>query len=529
MRKPLEESTIITGIRKPIPLPIGGWNTRDPLPSMSNKDAIVLDNIFPRSSDLIIRYGSASYATLPEDAVLTPHNIRTLMSYMAPDGSNNLFAADNTGIYEITGGGDFSAESPDIAATNGEWQYVNMTTAGGNFLWCCNGVDNVALFTGTAWSSITGSSTPAITGIATDEITNVSIHKNRIICTVNDSLSFWYLGTNSISGAASEFPLGALFDLGGYLVATTSWTLDAGAGSDDYFVAITSNGEVAIYKGTNPADAAAWELAGIYRISKPIGKRCFLKVGGDVYIITVAGLYPLSKALIAAGVSATIAVTDKISQAWKEAVDSMGTAFGWQAVLHQNLSMLFVNIPRTYNEGLNLIYSYQFVMNTSTGAWCRFTGQNAECWCVHNGELFFASHATVSKAWTGYNDGSIAIPVRLQTAFMPLIPSSMKRITLVKPIMKANADISFRIGIDVDYEDTSTLTDIDTSLTLGARWDTDKFDEAIFAGEAFINSWRFVTHKPGNTVSFRLRLAIENAKVSLIAFEAVVEKCIGLF
>ena len=53
----------------------------------------------------------------------------------------------------------------------------------------------------------------------------------------------------AVAGAASMFDLGQIFTEGGYLMAMATWTVDAGYGVDDLAVFITSEGEVAVYRG----------------------------------------------------------------------------------------------------------------------------------------------------------------------------------------------------------------------------------------------------------------------------------------
>jgi hypothetical protein len=86
----------------------------------------------------------------------------------------------------------------------------------------------------------------------------ITQHKNRIWFAEKDTLKAWYMGTNAIGGAAAAFDLSALFSRGGYLVALGTWTLDGGAGLDDLLVFVTSEGQVAVYRGTDPAVAANW-------------------------------------------------------------------------------------------------------------------------------------------------------------------------------------------------------------------------------------------------------------------------------
>lgn len=520
MRKALEESQVNTAKRGSFPAPVRGWNARDPYPQMKSNDAIYLDNFFPQLTNVMLRKGWQEFATVPADAVLTPSNIRTLMSYAPPSGTEKLFAATENGIYDVTSGGDVAATS--ASGSNGAWQYVNMTTAGGNFLWCCNGTDACQHFNGTVWAA------PTLTGVTSTDVVNVSIFKNRLILLTKNSLSFYYLPLDSIAGVASAFPLGSLFNLGGYLMATTSWTLDAGEGIDDYFAAITSKGEVAVYKGSDPADAAAFSLVGIYRIPAPIGRRCFVRFGGDVAILTVNGIFPLSKALGSASLDLSTAFSDRIVEAWNGFAERGKDLFGWQGVVFPEASMLLVNVPIIHDDALNVHYSYQFVMNLVTGAWARFTNQHAECWCLHNGEIYFANHNRIRKAWTGESDGNGVIDAKVKTAFNQLGSYGNKRITAIRPLMVSSSDVIVQLGIDTDYDDSITEFSSATYAQLTFLWDSAKWDEAVWSMNLSFAKWRYVFHHPGGTVSLRLRLATKNVSLSWNATDILVEALSGL-
>jgi hypothetical protein len=114
---------------------------------------------------------------------------------------------------------------------------------------------------------------------------------------MKDSTKGVYLATDAIAGAATEFQFGSLFTRGGHLLAIASWTRDGGSGSDDYLVAISSRGQLAVYAGTDPASADTWALVGVFDVPQPIGRRCWRRYGGDVLLLTVEGLFPLSSLL----------------------------------------------------------------------------------------------------------------------------------------------------------------------------------------------------------------------------------------
>lgn len=530
MRQVVRSAAAPTSFGRNVPAPTGGWNARDPIAAMPPKDAVFLDNFFPSPSDVQLRKGSALFATLPVDELptgtppITPHNIRTIMSYQAVSGTAKLFVGLDDGIYDATAGGSVAAVSS--AATNAVWQFVNVTTAGGSFLWCCNGVDKARYYTGSAWVVLDTLSTPALTGITSTDVTNVSLFKSRLFLTEKDSLSFWYLPVNSVAGAAVEFPMGALFRKGGHLMATGSWTLDGGNGPDDYFVAVTSEGEVAVYAGIDPSNAATWALQGVYELGSPLTRRCLVKTAGDLCVLTVEGLYPLSKTLLSGSLNKKAAVSDKISKAWVIYTSEYKDLFGWQPIVFRDATMLLVNVPVLSRHDINAVYSYQFVMNTQTGAWCRFTGLPAEVWGIHDGKLFFALHNKLYQAWTGSDDNGLPIDGKAKTAsFYPAGAGSQARVTLLRPLLYSLQALKLQLGVDTDYDETQTTGSAISYAQSVAMWDNEIWDQSYWSvGASTIAKWRSVAHKPGRAVSVRLRVNSKGVTMSWIGTDLILQK-----
>ena len=278
-----------------VPAPVGGWNARDPIAGMPPADAVILDNFFCTPYDVMVRYGYSNFVTGFTGTV------NTLCSYSPPSGSIKLFAAVGANIYDASISGAVGA-AVATGATSDKWQYCNFGTAGGNFLLLVNGADKLKGYSGSAWWA-DGDGTHDITGVNTALINNISAFKMRVWMVERNSLRVWYLPTLSIAGAATSIDFSGLFSRGGYLVAMGDWSLDAGYGVDDYAVFVTSEGQVAVYKGTDPSSVATWALVGIFDIGSPIGKRCMTKYAGDMTIICQDGLAPLSKAIMSSRVN----------------------------------------------------------------------------------------------------------------------------------------------------------------------------------------------------------------------------------
>lgn len=520
MRQPTQQAYSPTSAPITLPAPTGGWNANDPLAKMPKLDAVFLDNIFPTAGNVMLRKGSELFATLPADIIpSSPHNVTSLLSYTSPGGVSRLFAGLEDGIYDVTVGGTIAL--PDTVATEGKWLSVNITTAGGSFLWCCNGVDNSRYYDGAAWTVLSG----ALTGVVSADIAHVNLHKFRLMFCCNDSLSFWYLPVNSIAGAALEFPLGALFRRGGYLMATGTWTLDGGNGPDDYFVAVTSNGEVAVYAGTDPSSAADWALVGVYFVGVPLGRKCLLKMSGDLYILTQQSLYPMSSALQMLGSKEQVPLSQKISKAWTEYTANFGDLYGWSATFFPSAGMLVVNVPvlqnHTYANGL---ISYQLVMNTQTRSWCRFMGMSGEAWVVHDSRLYFGRNDQVFQAWTGTTDSGAAIDGRAKQAFFSPAGGQNARVTLLRPILNGG-NLQIQTGVDTDYNETFLYgASSNPGGVSESEWDTAIWDESTWSAGSTTNAkWRSVSHTPGMAISFRLRINQKGATMTWTATNLIIQ------
>lgn len=431
--------------------PINGWNARDPIAAMKPGDAVILDDMFPTAADVMLRKGIADHVTG------IGYQVESLMAYNTPAGTQTLFCAAETGgssvFYDVTSAGAVGAAVVS-GLTNARWQHLNFTNSSGNSYLCCfNGVDSPQYWNGSAWIAITGISTPAITGLTTSDIVSASIHQRRMWLVQKNTLKAWYLPVDAVGGAANALDLSGLAKRGGYLMATETWTIDAGEGVNDYWVAITSEGEIIVYMGTDPSDATKWTLKGVWYIGNPIGRRCLRKFGGDLLAVLVNGTFPLSKALLSASVDRRIALTNKIDHAMIDAAAAHSSNFGWELCHFPAADMLILNVP--ISEGSN---QHQYVMNAITGAWCRFTGWEGNCFEVFNNELYMGGNGTVSKCWSGLSDGVNNITGIAETAFDYFEGHTKKSFKMVRPILSTNGTPTISVGIDVDYDDTDRVT-----------------------------------------------------------------------
>ena len=476
-----------------IPAPVGGWDAVSSLADMPEDRAVVLDNWFPSTGDVRVRRGHKVHAYDMGVSV-----VDSLMPYHGTTSAlSKLFAATNGTIYDVTTGG--VASSSVTSLNNNRWQHVNFTTSGGKFLWICNGTDAPRHYNGSTWA------TPSltVTTFSASEIIHVNAHKNRLWFVFKDSTVAGYLATGAVAGTITNFELGGIFSKGGHLVAMATWTMDGGDGADDKAVFISSRGQAAVYVGTDPGAAATWALEGVYELGAPIGRRCFFKVAGDLALINVDGVLPLSRALGQDRAAApAIAITKNINNAMNEAARLYKDNFGWEIVGHAKGTMALLNVP--VSPGAT---QHQFVMNTLTGAWCRFTGMNANCWAVFNDNLYFGGNdGFVFQADTSGIDVDEPINAIGQTAYNYLkTRGRLKQMKLLQPLITTDSNARPALGISTDFKDNATVGTPTAASTASALYDTAIYDTDVYAQEnRSISDWTSVSGL-GQCVSVHFR------------------------
>lgn len=497
--------------------PVKGWNARDPVASMKPDEAIELINWYPTASDVMVRKGATNHVTG------ITGQVETLMPYNASDGTQTLFCAAGTAFYNVTAAGAVGA-SVQSGLANARWQYINFTNSSGTSYLCCfNGIDSPRYWNGTTWITITGVSAPAITGVTPTDIISASVHKRRMWLLPKNGLKAYYLPVDSVGGAAAAIDLSGICSRGGYIMAIDTWTLDAGSGVDDLWVAVTSEGEVVVYQGIDPSSATDWSLNGVWHIGQPIGRRCLKKFGGDLLLTLVNGVFPLSKALLSAQVDKRVAMTNRIETAMNEAATAYGANFGWEVTHYPANDMLVLNVPVSENTSQE-----QYVMNVITGAWCNFTDWHANCFEVFDNELYYGSNGTVVKAWNGTSDNSINIESSAITAFDYFDSYVKKSFKMVRPIFSSNGSPSIGLNINVDYEQKDSIGTLSFSSTTSAKWGIARWGISKWAsGLRIIKRWIGVSGL-GLCASTRLKISSKGIDIRWKATDYTYEKGSGI-
>lgn len=493
-----------------IPAPVEGWDASSALSAMPPRRAVKMVNFFPEATGVSARKGSSDWVTgLPQ----TP---KTLVSWVSGT-SFKLFAVTDAGFYDVTSAGAVGAVQSSL--TNGEVSFTNFTTVGGNFLISVNGTDALRLYNGTTWSAITDVSAPiAITGVSTSLLTTVTALKNRLWFTEANSARVHYLNVNSIGGALTAFPFGPLLSRGGSIVAMGSWSVDGGVGQEDLTVFASSEGELLVYRGTDPSSSATWTLVGIYYLGEPLGSNCFTKFGGDLLYLCRQGLFPLSKVL--AKEDALIAnLARRVAPAFAAAAASFGSLPGWKVTLYPAGSALIVNVP--VEAGV----FEQYVYNTQTNAWCQFSNWNTLDFAVLDSKLYFLSASGVQRGWEGASDSGSPVLGEVIQAYTALgAPARTKTLNLLRPVLNVSGLGAVDLGISTDYE-TPIYQRLSGSTSLaGGLWDISDWDLADWASEnQTLRSWVSLASNPFYTAAICLKSSSSSDTLTWTATDVVYE------
>lgn len=500
-----------------IPAPIGGWNVRDPLPVMEPTYAPILDNVFCLPSEIQIRKGYTKWAEF--DGVC-----KTIVDYDAASGEELLIACVETDSDSRLL--DISVEGATPTAlvtglTGAQFKHCHFATSGGFFSYYVNGADSAILYDGTTWHTVTTSSTPyAITGVSDTIFLDVVSHKRRLWFVHDQSMKGYYLPTDSIAGAAQAFDFAPIFSKGGHIVKIDTWSLDAGQGLDDYFVVFTTEGEVAVYSGNDPASASTWQLTGVFYIGTPTGTVVHTcKYGGDLLIINKDGIAQMSKSLMSSRVNTWLQLTDKIQPQIAQDTSIYASNYGWDILLYPPQNMLLVNIPISSTQ------SYQYVMNTISGAWSRWTDIPAKCWYMANEKLYFGSDGYVGLAWNTQADNGSNITANILPAYQNFgAASQLKRWSLGRIILGSNASVSYGGRMETDFNQYPYPIDLPFTIDVPvAIYGTSRYGDSNYGGDLVIRrQWKNLTGI-GYWGSFHIQFQTNQSDVRLYAMDVMGE------
>jgi len=456
----------VKSFAKAIPAPVRGWNARDSIDAMKEDEAIRLENWFPGFGKVSLRKGFTSYATdLGAD-------VFTLAEFNAGAQRKFIAAAGGT-IWDVSSAGSGVALASGYSSDKWQWAQFD-DAAGGARMGLVNGTDAPQIYDGSGLTAMTISAT----GLTVSNLIGINVYKNRSYFWTGADQDFYYSATDALGGALSKFPLGRVSGFGGNLIAMGTWTVDGGDGVNDLAVFLMTSGDIVIYNGSDPSDANDWSLIGIFRTGPPLSIRSVTKVGSDLVVSTKDGYMPLSKILSLGRGQKTEALSDRIRGAISQALQDYGDNYGWQSILYPRGNMGIFNVPVSAAE------FHQHVVNTETGAWCKFTGMNARCWGLYNDRLYFGGSGAVYLADEGMADDTTPIRGDAQPAWNYLGDrSKLKLVTALRVQGSSSGSTSYSASVGADFVDPAVEAGVSVPGVVGGDWDTSSWDTTDWPSE----------------------------------------------
>lgn len=487
-----------------MPAPIGGLNVRDALNNMPAGDAVALVNWIPQQYGVRCRKGWRRHAIGLVDPVYT------VMSYV-PDRQvveeTKIFAVTDNDIYDVTARTDAPVSVFTMSGDqdSGYMAYTMFSNIAGTFLVACSHEGGYFVYDGTSWTQpIEGTDPGEINGIDPTELCFVTQWKRRLWFCRKGSDKIYYLATDSITGAITEFDVGPFMKNGGKIAFIANWTIDAGEGIDDLLIVAGENGDILIYKGTNPASAETFALVGVYFIGRlPVGRRGFCSYGGDLLVLSERGIQPMSY-VTRGGQSlfrvSSIDYLSKIQPRISDLVAQFSLVKGWSMMIYAKENLLVLTVPIDVTGVYN-----QYALYTNTNTWTVLQGMpNNGSMGLADSQMFFGTaEGEVIEAFYGFfdnvpydasenpGDGIFGV---IQPAYSYFgKPGMNKTFHMVRPTFLAAVQPAYSVQMAVDFKYVPPLIPEQFPPGGSSLWDIGLWDIATWGGELVtFNEWKSV-------------------------------------
>lgn len=501
-----------------LPAPVKGLNGRDGLASMDPMNAFVMTNHFPGSTTVDTRNGSVNFVT----GVGGP--VESLETYVG-GALVKMLAFGNGSVYEISGGVLGAAIAS--GKTSNKISSAMFSNAGNQYLIGLTGADAPFSYEGTTYTAL------AITGLTGSQNTlhGVLAFKGRLFFAQANQLGFYYLAVGAIQGVASYFDLAQVAKKGGTLAGIASFSMDSGNGPADYIVFLTTEGEYLLYSGTDPSSAVSWALVGRYYAAPPIGRKGWFNFRSDLYVITEAGLLSF-RAIRNHGDTNEQQdyLTGVLGRIYTD-LSTYSTVHGWTSNIYSRNRMLVVNVPKGTSPAAGYV---QFVMNTDTGAWCKFSEWDGLSWTVFNKRLYYGTYdGRIVLADEGSTDNGAQINCETRQAYNYFddgrgMGSSDKQFHYMIFIMQADGTPPISAQLTVNFLEDAPAYVGSLAPSTGPAWDVATWDVDGWGGDAATQNFTVGVGKVGFVGSVWMRTVATGTPLKWFATRVICEKCAGL-
>ena len=431
-------------------------------------------------------------------------------------GDNSKLAAATDGkLYDILTG---TLIKDGFSSDDWHWTaFSNLSST--DFTVMVNGKSGVWSWDGAAMVSEAVTAPSGASHIVPAQFQIVVSHMNRLWFADSSNLAVYYLPLQQKSGEVKELPLNAIFKRGGSVRAIYTWTVDGGMGLDDQLVIFSTNGEAAIYGGTDPDTDMT--LTGVYRFDSPMSKHAVVQYGGELYVLISTGLVPMSTLMRAE--SENLGKQDRsVYSMFASTTRTMRDRSGWGVILNPSSGRIICNLPL----GAQNTYR-QMVRFMPAPVWASWSNLPARCWGWIDNRMFFGSDTgriyELNPAFLS-DDGNQPIKVDVQSAWSSFRTPAIKHFKMIKPYLITDGMPRPLVDIRTDYDDRAPFNQPDvTQGSAGSEWDISDWDEAEWA-QAVVRrgNWNGVA-AIGVVGAVRMTALVRNCTFSLAGWDVLYE------
>lgn len=484
------------------PAPFKGVDARIALATGDQTHCIYAYNLVPSEYGMKVRKGFREYQT----GIGSGFGVRTIIPFDAveQDGlSNKLFATTNEGIFNCTAVGGTPAQALVFADQNtasaGYGIYLHFTGQDEeDLVFYADSINGLFTYDVNAdsWAQTAG-----IVGPVTEDIRFICVHKNRIWLVEENKNYAWYLPVNAQAGPAEKFYFGSKFENGGNIAGMFSWSIDGGAGNDDYLVVVSRAGDVLVYQGNDPETVTDWGLRGSYYIGEvPPGASFGTVHGGDLYLLSIYGLNSMGDLLQGVDSAAlfnsedTTSPSAKIAEIVKTRLARTVRSYGWAIRRTPSESGILVSGPE--EPGRNNI---QYFYKSTIAAWAFWRDVPMTSFDTWQGAVLFGTADNrLCLMDTTADEVKLVPPAPPETNGQPIVfavlssywdlgaPGLYKRVKLIRPDFISRAAPSVATAARYDYDLNENVFPITPAPagTDSGLWDISLWDTALWGSGA---------------------------------------------
>jgi hypothetical protein len=518
-----------------MPPPSLGLDVVTPIDNMDPATALELINIFPGAQAPTVRLGYTQFCNLANVTGGAATQVRMMRELPLANATTQLIVAQDTQLFSI-----------DASGTG-----TKITRASGPYV---SGKWNTEIFYNAIYLANSGGDAPQVytgTGVAQDinatcrgggtlitQLINVATYRNRLYFIQKDSFTMWYDKTvpAKMIGSSStldSYDFSGIMRRGGYLAFIGNYTNQNGINPQDYFVAVSSEGEIAVYAGSSP-DAAStndtWGLVAHFQIGKILGPKAFIRVNQDFWILTQQGIVPMSALFQTDPEQALNIVSQKINPIISQYATQVSLSEMWGGFFWAQGRRVYVTLPDSTTSGTLLVYS------VDTKAWTQFALYIGDH-CVaatraFNLPFYGSTTGIVWQGETGYADAvtptttGTGVTFSMRSAFSFYgSRGNYKAFKDIRPLLKVKRGTSFSLGLDTDFNRKTIDTTVTTLNSNFTKWGSTGGSPTF---TPWGSSWssdityiydRHAVSGQGHCAAIRFGGSIQNSSLQIIGFE----------